>query len=679
MDEELQVLPSADGRFVRVRRPDGAEFDLPRDSAVAMGLVSPVPPMAADNPLVQQIQPADLGPMLRQGQAADVIGQAEPSVDDFVAGLAAQPQTPAPPPAAPAVPNLGLQGADAQAAAALLTPQGQAQAGVAPPAPSHAVGPGVPQEVLASPYRPMGEVLTAPTNAARPGETFTPVVQPQQPAAAPADAPMPGMRRRAAPAPAQPPDLIDQLTQRPMDAPPLAPQDFRGLSPLEQQQQMIAEGERLAREGAANEARAHMERADILRQGQADMAQLERERRETMARISQRYDAAIEEARNARVDPNRFFASRGVAGTIGVAIASALGGFGAAMTGGANTAVDVINRAIDRDIAAQEANQRNAQAHVGNVRSLFDIARQEFSDRAAAQQAARGLAWGQVAERAGAQAASLRDQGARLRAQELQQQAEAQAAQARSAAEQAQFEAEMSRRRTIAEVTTAEAGAMRAMRRAQGGGGRAARPATQAQLQVYDNLVARNPNADRAELARAAGLSFVPGDAGAGGGARPEQVIPGATFTGEAQPSEQQINEAREYVGAIGSTLELIDQAIALRERVGFEVMDRDAVAQASALQSGIITGMRTIEQTGVPQEGEMRDFRRRVPDATSFAMSFPGQADPVLSQLRALRAQLLTSANANLRPRGYRYGSAPHQQEQQPEAQPLPAGVRQR
>jgi hypothetical protein len=542
MDEELQVLPSTDARMVRVRRRDGAEFDLPRDAAVTMGLV-PLAPVR-QSPVVQA--PPAATPAAPAAPPAAPQQPAEPSVDDFIAGLASGPAAPPAPPAAPPIPELGLQGADAQAAAALLTPQGQAQAGVAPPAAAHQVGPGVPSQVLQSPYRPMGEVIPAPSNAARPGETFAPVSLPQQPAAAPpADAPRPGMRRRAAPAqPAQPPDLIDQLTQRPMDAAPLAPQDFREMSPLEQQQQLIAEGERLAREGAAGEARAAMERADILEAAQAEQRALQAEREAAMARATQRYEAAVEEARNARVDPTRFFSDRGAAGTIGVAIATALGGLGAALSGGPNQALDTINRAIDRDIAAQEANQRNAQAGVGNARTFLDIARQQFDDRAAAQQAARSLAWGQVAERAGAQAATLRDQGARLRAQELQQQAEAQAAQARAAAEQAQFDAEMSRRRTIAEVTTAEAGAMRAMRRAQGGGG-AGRTPTAATMDVYNRLV--DSGVAPADAARQLRIQAPPSGRFAQAGAAAEQ-----RFDPAIAATEEALRGVRELVPAEG-------------------------------------------------------------------------------------------------------------------------------
>lgn len=455
--EELPtVTPGSDPRFVRVRRRDGAEFELPAETAAQLGLSAP--PAAPVAP-----QPSAL--------------------ETFIAGLGQQPAAPTPPAAPVAPPPPAIPADVAGDVAGLLTEQGQRRLGVQPPAQPHtgpipaAVDPARAREFDQAAQRAMGRV---PEPAPRPGETFVSPVAPQQPAATPAAPPIPaGVRpRRQAGEPAAPPTeadqgaaLVDALTARPQGDQPIAPVDMRASSPLEQEQQRIAEGQRLAGEQAHSEAVAAAEREDILVDAQRQQAELERERQAAMNAAQRQYLAAFEEARNTRIDPARFYRDRGAAGTIGVAIATALGGFGAALAGGENRALASIERAIDRDIAAQESNQRNAQAQVGNARTFLDMTRQQFSDAQAAQDAARSLAWNQVAERANAQAAQLREGQARLNAQQLAAEATARAQQAAQAAIVAQQDREIANARAMAETRRLNAQAARDERRAGGGGG----------------------------------------------------------------------------------------------------------------------------------------------------------------------------------------------------------------
>src|SRR5678816_91312 len=86
--------------------------------------------------------------------------------------------------------------------------------------------------------------------------------------------------------------------------------------------------------------------------------------------------------RSAKVDPDRFFAERGAWGTIGAVIGQALGAYAATMSGTPNWAQQSIDRAIDRDIAAQEATlnqrrmgQKNALARLADRYGDVDQAR----------------------------------------------------------------------------------------------------------------------------------------------------------------------------------------------------------------------------------------------------------------------------------------------------------------
>lgn len=466
------VTQATDPRLVRVRRGDGAEFDLPASTAAALGLA----PSSAPS---QPTQPAPPAAPPQRGPADDLSA--------FISGLASQSRAPAQPaaPPAPPPPSAPIPADVAPDVAALLTPQGQQTLGVAPPAQAHTVSPDVDPRVVVSQAPPISAITRpVPAPAARPGESFVSIAPPA--GEAPTSAPRP--RRREQPAPDPNASLVEQLTNRPPDAPPLVPGDMRTSSPLEQEQQRIAEGERLSREGANAEAVAAAERQDVLARAQAQQQQLEAERQVAMADAQRRYMAAFEEARNARVDPTRFYRDRGVFGTIGVAIGVALGGIGAAIQGGPNRALETIERAIDRDIAAQESNQRNAQATVGNARTFFDMTRQQFADRQAAVEAARSLAWNNVAERAAQQAAQLRDEGARLRAQELQVEATRRAQAAAQAAIVAAQDRELAVRRQMAEIRKLEAEASREERRAAGGTGRGRAP-TEAMMNAYNRLI----------------------------------------------------------------------------------------------------------------------------------------------------------------------------------------------
>lgn len=467
------LIPSTTPGAVRVRRADGAEFDLPAPTAVSLG-------WALED--VQQVQAPAPTP-------ARPSSSAEPSLDDFVSGLAgARPATPAAPAAPPPAPRptAPVSEAERAALAPFLTPAGQR---ALEPAQSHVTpAPNPMQQALADPRFAIEAPTRGPGLAgtpvgspptARPGEV--PIsAQPPSPAApgaAPAPAtPAPRPRARSAPEAPPAPPTEAELNQQTIDqlmGGPVAPQDSAPPSALDQQLGRIDEGARLAREAAAADAASAAERQDILEAAARQQVQLEREREAALNTATRSYQQAVEEARATTINPHRLLGSAG--GMVGVAIATILGGLGSALTGGPNRALETVQRAIDRDIAAQEANAANVRANVGNARTFLDITRARFSDRAAAADAARALAWGQVAERATQQAAQLRDQAAALRAQELAAEATARSQAAQAAALRAQQDRELAIRRELLEQQKLAGEAALAERRGRGGGGGGAR------------------------------------------------------------------------------------------------------------------------------------------------------------------------------------------------------------
>lgn len=139
---------------------------------------------------------------------------------------------------------------------------------------------------------------------------------------------------------------------------------------------------------------------------------------EVRSRI-QEFDTMLQNARTMRLDPNRIFAGNGAA-RAGAAISM---GVGAAIqtvqnimfpgSSPQNVAMQIINRAVDQDIAAQVENyQRNVQ-DLDAQQSLIGILRQRLGDNEAATEAARITMRTQVLNQLQAIAASAQSEQVR--------------------------------------------------------------------------------------------------------------------------------------------------------------------------------------------------------------------------------------------------------------------------
>lgn len=89
------------------------------------------------------------------------------------------------------------------------------------------------------------------------------------------------------------------------------------------------------------------------------------------------------------IDPNRYWANKGTAGTIAAGLGMVLGGIGAGIGGGSNPAVDAINKAIDRDIDSQRSDQSKAM-------NLWKMNREATKDEADAHLATQNQMYGAV-------------------------------------------------------------------------------------------------------------------------------------------------------------------------------------------------------------------------------------------------------------------------------------------
>lgn len=508
-DTPFAVVDDSDPRLVRVTRPDGRSFALPRETAEGQGLQirqpAPVTPERVPAPLAAAAQPY-AGPTL-----GDALRSAPAQYDSAQVPTVPVPQRQRPRTGpAPTVDEVQASWLTPQAAppraATDATTQALRDASVRPsPRPAPTVDPAlVPR--IGPPAEDVSALDMGRNLEAQDGETWVGLPQAQT---------RPTVRR-AAPAPVEDDkpfneneQLIDQLIER-GDGETLVrvgeegptrfteTDDMRTSSQLDRALYRLDDSRRLQQAAAEAQQAAAIDREALLERESAQRQQLEARRQQALGEAQRRYLDAYHTAQNATVNPSRFFADRGAAGTIGIAIATALGDLGGMFgDAGPNRAAQIIEAAINRDMEAQRANQANAQAGVRNARTFYDLTRQQFADEDAAMEAARSLAWNQVAQRTAAQMQGLASEEARINAEALRDRAAAESRQAASAAVIAEQDRQLALRREMLEQqglqldnqeqATENARLQRRLSGA-GGGGIGRRP-TIASMDAYNRLV----------------------------------------------------------------------------------------------------------------------------------------------------------------------------------------------
>jgi hypothetical protein len=101
------------------------------------------------------------------------------------------------------------------------------------------------------------------------------------------------------------------------------------------------------------------------------------------------FDQSAKALSKQAIDPNRFWANQSTGAKIGAVIGAMLGGFGAAASGGRNTAVEIINSAVERDIKAQEMAFQAARDATSAKQTAFSLAMQKYGNVDAARASAR--------------------------------------------------------------------------------------------------------------------------------------------------------------------------------------------------------------------------------------------------------------------------------------------------
>ena len=119
-----------------------------------------------------------------------------------------------------------------------------------------------------------------------------------------------------------------------------------------------------------------------------DVAQ-EKRRQATLASYQEQQEQMMDDVRNAKVDPSRFFKRQGTMGNIAGVLAAAMTGYVSALTGRKNEYLEQLDNVINRDIAAQQDAITNKKAALAEGKNLFAQKMQQFGDERVAHAAAK--------------------------------------------------------------------------------------------------------------------------------------------------------------------------------------------------------------------------------------------------------------------------------------------------
>lgn len=356
----------------------------------AAELAPPAPPV--------EIAPQNIAPKppVQATEIAPVKIAAPTEMQKKVSAIAAwtQPVAPAPPPApAPGSVDEGLQ---------ILA---HAQSGIGAPKPAP----------------PAGPAQVAPAPPPLPPEIAAMTV------AVPSN--VPGTGAAAAGPAAPPPDGPTGYGQPGPFVDPLAKQKAAVLLPgqdAQMQHELAFSQAQLEKQAQIDQIKVDAQQKIVAEQegalaAQQQMAAKEAEERAAFAGY---YDGemgklqqASDKLANTKVDSQRLFKAQGVEGVFqGVAVAMAMiaGVAGASATGGVNAGVVALEKAVDRDIAAQEKDLARQEAGLARSNSLLAQKYRIFGDMQQAKAAARMDAWklagmraDLIAQQSGAEAARI--------------------------------------------------------------------------------------------------------------------------------------------------------------------------------------------------------------------------------------------------------------------------------
>lgn len=384
------------------------------------------------------------------------------------------------------------------------------------------------------------------------------------------------------------------------------------------QELMIQRGQEITSQVASTQALASQHAADA--QARADQLttqledqqvrsavnqQNEQSRQSAMRQADINYNQAINSFQDRAVDPSKWYHDRGTGGTILAAIAMGLGAFAQTLTGGKNTAFDIIQGAISDDIESQKVNIANSREGAVLKGNLLSEMRAQFGDERSAE-----LATEAALTRQAATEASRLEAAAQATGTPIEGDLTSQALRQRATEAEIELRNREATRRTIQTQTQTQTG---------GGGGISAQARAQARA---------------AEEERAL-------------------YIPGAVLDNERARhiSEGARQKTSDLVAGTARMDDLFREMYDIYQehgRVGSNLPFAEAKAELASLSNQVMMQLNSNMSLGALDNGTVSLLRTIVPTGTTMDSA-------VLSRIQNARRRGIDSSNRGLRTNGYR------------------------
>lgn len=232
--------------------------------------------------------------------------------------------------------------------------------------------PAAPQAAMGSSAVPMSEVQTQVMPAIDPGSIPPPVAQSVPMMAAPAMPPMITESQSSTRTGTKSEKMDPKLVKKWEDADAALAESIKTQADAQIAQNNVMAGEQ-----------------QIIADAQEFYAKENADRQQRVMDNAQKrlvdVDTKIAELSDAKIDPNRVWGSMETGNKMSAVASLFLGAFGAGATGAQNAAMDVLNKAIDRDIDAQKANLQTKKDVISSQRNALSDYLQITGDEDAAR------------------------------------------------------------------------------------------------------------------------------------------------------------------------------------------------------------------------------------------------------------------------------------------------------
>ena len=227
--------------------------------------------------------------------------------------------------------------------------------------------------------------------------------------------------------------LRKQTLTREIQMAPQSPEDIEAAKKLQEKNQaLVAKEQKIIddqRQASIDRQEQMLSEQELLDARQRDFDRKLQERKQAMQERADQYGKLVQEKRaeveSAKIDPDALWKETGGVGRIFAAIAIGLGQIGASIKGTRNVAMDLVENAIERNVAAQGANLQKNKELLAEAKDSYAQSVNALGDEEAAGAVYRDQLYTDFIRRVQAAKEATQEQDKRAALDEMAAQAEA--------------------------------------------------------------------------------------------------------------------------------------------------------------------------------------------------------------------------------------------------------------